>query len=46
MSYINTVLTAMHPKCVYRTCDLAVATHLPVTDVSRVLKILEKGGGG
>jgi len=44
MSYINTIMTAMRPKCVYRPADLAESTHIPVKDVSRCLKMLEKGG--
>lgn len=43
MSYTNIVLTAMHPKCVYRPCDLVSSTHLRLDDIRVVLKLLEKG---
>lgn len=44
MSYINRILTAMRPQCIYRPTDLAVVTHLEVGEVAKILKMLESGG--
>lgn len=44
MSYVDKILTAMHPKCIYRPCDLAVTLHMESGEVGKILKMLERGG--
>lgn len=45
MSLSHQILTSMHPKVIYRACDIAAANHMTAGEAGKILKLLVQGGG-
>ncbi len=44
MSYAHRILTQMRAGCIYRPCDISAMTNIDRDTVSRILKMLARGG--
>ncbi|MES9841190.1 MAG: hypothetical protein ABW134_11610 [Candidatus Thiodiazotropha endolucinida] len=44
MSLSHQILTSMHPKIIYRACDIAAANHMTAGEAGKILKLLVQGG--